>query len=250
MRADLPVVRMLVPTDGGDGDPATGTGAWFDELRRWGATSVAAAPIRDGAATVGLLTFVTVDRPPFSHADLAVMERLAARAGAAVSQGLRLARERETSLTLQRSMLTQAPVVPGLEVATRYRPSVADAEIGGDWYDAFARPDGDLMVVIGDVAGHDLAAAATMGQLRSMLRALAVDRDAPPADLLARLDAVATSLDVTDFTTLVLGRLRVGRSAVTGCRCTGRARAIRRRCCCRRRAARACSRRAVAWCWA
>lgn len=203
VRTDRPVVQALDA-----GDPAAG--AWFDELRRSGATSVAAVPVRDGAATVGLLTFSTVDRPPFSRADLAVMGRLAARAGNAVSQGLRLARERDTSLTLQRSMLTRAPVVPGLEVATRYRPSVADAEVGGDWYDAFARPDGDLMVVIGDVAGHDLAAAATMGQLRSMLRALAVDRDAPPAELLARLDAAATSLHVTDFTTLVLGRLRVG----------------------------------------
>ena len=75
----------------------------------------------------------------------------------------------------------------GVEVQARYLPAAADLEVGGDWYDAFDLPDGDLAVGVGDVAGHDLSAAATMGQLRSMLRALAYEtegralgRRAPP----------------------------------------------------------------------
>jgi serine phosphatase RsbU (regulator of sigma subunit) len=93
-------------------------------------------------------------------------------------------------------------------------PAAADLEVGGDWYDAFALPGGDLAVGVGDVAGHDLAAAAAMGQLRSMLRALAYETEGAPSDVVRRLDRVASRLDVTDFTTLVFGRVsrRAGRT--------------------------------------
>src|ERR1051326_8148720 len=105
-------------------------------------------------------------------------------------------------------MLTDPPEVPGLQLAACYRPAGPDAEVGGDWYDAFLLPGGDLAVVIGDVVGHDMAAAASMGQLRSMLRALAVDTGGTPDDVLTRLDRLATGLHVTSFTTLLYGRIR------------------------------------------
>ena len=93
------------------------------------------------------------------------------------------------------------PTVPGLELAARYRPARPGAQVGGDWYDALALPSGTTLV-IGDVAGHDGGAADQMGHLRAILRAIAVDRQAP-SELLGRLDranlgvgpgAVATAL--------------------------------------------------------
>jgi serine phosphatase RsbU (regulator of sigma subunit) len=104
-------------------------------------------------------------------------------------------------------MLSAPPRHPLVEVHARYLPAVADLEVGGDWYDAFALPGGDLAIGVGDVAGHDLSAAATMGQLRSMLRALAYETEGAPSDVVARLDRVASRLDVTGFTTLVFGRI-------------------------------------------
>lgn len=190
----------------------TDTAGSLDWMRRAGITTVAAAPVRLNGLVVGLLSFAAgPDRAPFGRAELSVMDRIATRAGVAIGQGLSYQRQRQASLTLQRSMLTSAPVVPGLEVVARYRPTVADDEVGGDWYDAFALPGGDLAVAIGDVAGHDLTSAATMGQLRSMLRAITHDRDTLPGETLTRLDRVACGLRVTDFTSLVLGRLRLGR---------------------------------------
>jgi serine phosphatase RsbU (regulator of sigma subunit) len=111
------------------------------------------------------------------------------------------------AVELQRGLLPkQLPAIDGLELAAHYE--AAGAEVGGDWYDAFQLPDGDLAVVIGDVVGHDMAAAASMGQLRSMLRALAVDTGGTPDDVVSRLDRLATGLQVTSFTTLLYGRIR------------------------------------------
>ena len=92
---------------------------------------------------------------------------------AAISQAMtrRLgAREAERSLSeaLQRSLLTQPPGSGDLQVAVRYQPAAEEAQVGGDWYDAFLLPDGALTMVVGDVAGHDQEAAASMGQLRNL----------------------------------------------------------------------------------
>jgi serine phosphatase RsbU (regulator of sigma subunit) len=87
-----------------------------------------------------------------------------------------------------------------------YEPGSASAKVGGDWYDAFALPEGDLGVVVGDVMGHDVAAAAAMGQLRSVLRSCAVDGD-PPAAVLDRLDRLVNSFAMADLATVVYARL-------------------------------------------
>ena len=203
--------RPAVADVAGDTRRAAEAAGSLDWLERVGITALAAAPIRVGTEVVGLLVFARrATRRRFTRADLVVMGRVSVRAGAALGQGMAFQRQRDTSLALQRSMLTDAPIVPGLQVVARYRPTAVDTEVGGDWYDAFGLPGGDLAVAIGDVAGHDLAAAATMGQLRSMLRALVFDRDEEPGRLLSRLDRVATGLHVTDFTTAVLGRLGPG----------------------------------------
>src|SRR5690606_24713185 len=99
------------------------------------------------------------------------------------------------------------PQVPGLEITARYQASPAAAEIGGDWYDAFTLPTDGLAVAIGDVAGHDLTAVTCMSQVRNMLRALAVDRDEPPGDILHRLDTALEPVTGESTVPGVRGRL-------------------------------------------
>jgi PAS domain S-box-containing protein len=196
-------------------DHWAGTPEMFEWARTVGMNSRLVAPVLSGGrVTAGLLFASCGDRPEYTPDDLALVTELAARASAAVEHGRRFQQTREVSLALQESMLTEPPAmadigIGGLEVACRYRPAAAELEVGGDWYDVFRLPFGDLALAVGDVAGHDLAAAATMGQLRSMLRALAYDTDGAPSDVLRRLDRVASRLDVTRFTTLVHGRILV-----------------------------------------
>lgn len=109
--------------------------------------------------------------------------------------------------TLQRSLLTE-PVQPaGFELAVRYVPAARETQVGGDWYDVFDLPDGSTLLVIGDVAGHDSHAAATMGQLRGMLRGIAYSGSAEPAALLGQLDGAIAGLGLGALATVVVGRL-------------------------------------------
>ena len=101
----------------------------------------------------------------------------------------RYQRQAKVALVLQRSMLTSLPDVAPLQITARYVPAVQAAEVGGDWYDAIPLPSGAVLLVVGDIAGHDANAAAAMAQARSMLRTLAVDRDDPLGLLLGRFDA-------------------------------------------------------------
>ncbi|MEU4565214.1 PP2C family protein-serine/threonine phosphatase [Micromonospora sp. NPDC023956] len=118
--------------------------------------------------------------------------------------------ERELSEKLQHSLLTPPAQPAGLEVAVRYRPATEWAHIGGDWYDSFLQPDGSLALVIGDVAGHDRQAAATMAQIRNLLRGVAYGRPASPAAVLAGLDRAMGGLRVDAFATAILARVEPG----------------------------------------
>ncbi len=109
--------------------------------------------------------------------------------------------------TLQRSLLTE-PVHPdGFELAVRYVPAAREAQVGGDWYDVFDLPDGSTILVIGDVVGHDSHAAATMGQLRGLLRGIAYSGSAGPAGVLAQLDGAIEGLGLGAMATVLVGRL-------------------------------------------
>jgi serine phosphatase RsbU (regulator of sigma subunit) len=138
--------------------------------------------------------------------------------GAALAQGLNririrqaelrsIAMERELSETLQRSLLAPAAQPGHLQVAVRYQPAAAGAQIGGDWYDAFELPDGRLTVVVGDVSGHDRHAAAGMSQLRNLLRGISHALLKPPARVLAALNQAMTTLRVDVFATVVLAHI-------------------------------------------
>ncbi len=117
--------------------------------------------------------------------------------------------------TLQRNLLGDPPVVAGLETAVRYRPATRHAQVGGDWYDAFPAPDGTTMLVIGDVAGHDAPAAATMSQTRGMLRAIAQSVVGSPATLLTQLDTTFANLGMSTLVTATVATLDVRRDGGT-----------------------------------
>jgi serine phosphatase RsbU (regulator of sigma subunit) len=108
---------------------------------------------------------------------------------------------------LQLHLLGTPPRIEPLESAVRYLPASRHAQVGGDWYDAFALPDGATMLVIGDVAGHDAPAAATMAQVRGMLRAVAQSTAGSPATVLDTLDQVLIDLDLHTLVTVAVATL-------------------------------------------
>jgi phosphoserine phosphatase RsbU/P len=108
---------------------------------------------------------------------------------------------------LQRHLLGPPPEVEHLEIAVRYLPATRHAEVGGDWYDAFAAPDGSTLLVIGDVAGHDAPAAAVMAQTRGMLRAVAQTVVGSPAGVLTTLDRAFANLKMHTLVTVAVAAL-------------------------------------------
>ena len=127
--------------------------------------------------------------------------------GALLRQTMELAEEHRVKESLQRAVLpARLPVVEGVELAARYLPADEPSLVGGDWYDAFCLPDGSVAVATGDVVGHDLDAAATMGQVRNALRAYAFGDDSP-ATVLARLNRLIIGLGDDGLATALFGRL-------------------------------------------
>jgi PAS domain S-box-containing protein len=177
--------------------------AWLHAAR---ATSLTVVPIVIDAAVVAYACAAGCDdSPPPGPGELALLGEVLHEVREPLRQALELQRTRHTALTLQRALLTPTPRVPGAEIAADYQPASTTAEIGGDWYDALLLPDGTVTLTIGDIAGHDLEAATSMSQLRSMLRVIAYDRAGPhsPADALTRLDRVTEGLGVAPLVTAV-----------------------------------------------
>ncbi len=161
----------------------------------------------------------------FRRADLRLLETLATQVDVSLDKGRlaralaetarRAERERENALVLQRGILPPAiPRLPGASVAVRYLPGTADVEVGGDWYDVIPLPDGDVGFAIGDIVGHDLEAAARMGQARSALRAYAADGH-PPAAVVERLNRLLTRTDPDFMGTCCYLQFSPGRGTLT-----------------------------------
>ncbi|HEX3752747.1 MAG TPA: GAF domain-containing SpoIIE family protein phosphatase [Streptosporangiaceae bacterium] len=159
-------------------------------------------PLVSLGTVLGVLT-VTPPSRPFAHDDVVIVSETAGRAAAALSNALRFEQEREVAEQLQHAMLTELPTGPGADCAARYLPAVIGLNVGGDWYDAYHRPDGTLVLAVGDVAGHGLAAATLMGQLRTAMRAYAMDL-ADPGKVLTKLHALIRHLDPDHCATAVL----------------------------------------------
>ncbi|MGV9560545.1 SpoIIE family protein phosphatase [Streptomyces sp. NPDC003522] len=141
-------------------------------------------------------------REPFDEQDCVLIDELAARAALNIDNALMYTRQRAAALTLRRSLTNSAlPVVPGLELTGRYLPA-SEHDVGGDWFDVIALPDGRTALVIGDVMGHGIHAAAVMGQLRTAVRTLA-RHDVPPDRMLRSLDAVVADMGEDEMATCV-----------------------------------------------
>jgi len=177
-------------------------------LRELDPSSGLVAPLRGRGRTVGLVSaFRGRDRGTFSEDDQRTMREIAARAGLAIDNARLYGEQRALAEGLQRSLLTAPPEPEHLEIAVRYEPAGQAAQVGGDWYDAFVQRDGSTVAVIGDVVGHDIAAAAAMGQLRSLLRGIAVHTGAGPADVLCGVDAAMDTLDLGTTATAIVARI-------------------------------------------
>jgi serine phosphatase RsbU (regulator of sigma subunit) len=157
--------------------------------------SALAAPLVAGERTLGVMLFGRGgDRPRFANKDTEVVEEIARRLAVGLVNANTFAREHDIAETLQRSILPDTlPRIEGLDLAVRYLPSTAGAAVGGDWYDAFPVAGGRIALVIGDVAGHSLASASLMGQVRSMVRAYAIE-DPDPGGVLRQTNGALAQL--------------------------------------------------------
>jgi phosphoserine phosphatase RsbU/P len=150
-----------------------------------GIRSLMGAPLLADGAVIGVLHVGSLTTRTFTSHDVDLLQLAADRAALAV-QSLTAQLDRAAATVLQRSLVpTALPAVDGVQMAARYVPG--SGNIGGDWYDVFTLPSGQLCAVIGDVAGTGLRAAVIMGRIRSALRAYALETT-DPADVLSRLD--------------------------------------------------------------
>ncbi|WP_399886785.1 SpoIIE family protein phosphatase [Streptomyces sp. BBFR51] len=179
-----------------------------DFLRTVGATSALTVPLGAQRQVTGALTLVrTNPAHPFDSGDLDVVGDIGRRVGLLIDNARRFGRQRAVAEAMQRNLLTPLPRPGSMRLAARYQPAPAGSQVGGDWYDAFELRDGALALVIGDVVGHDLTAAAGMAQLRGVLRSLAWDRAEPPGAVVDRLDDAMPVITTVSMATLVLARV-------------------------------------------
>ncbi|WP_438272491.1 SpoIIE family protein phosphatase [Streptomyces bobili] len=158
-----------------------------------GIHSMISVPLQARGQLLGVVEFWRSEQDPFEPDDLSPAEELTARAAVCIDNARRYTREHTTAVTLQRSLLPGAlPELSALEVGHRYLP--AQAGVGGDWYDVIPLPGARVALVVGDVVGHGLHAAATMGRLRTAVHNFAA-LDLPPDELLAHLDDLITRID-------------------------------------------------------
>ncbi|GGW54118.1 histidine kinase [Streptomyces lucensis JCM 4490] len=159
-----------------------------------GLRSLMTVPLRARNVPLGVVNFYrTADSPAFQPEDLSFAEELAARAALAIDNARRYTREHAMAVTLQRSLLPRAqPDQEALEVAWRYLP--AEAGVGGDWFDVIPLPGARVALVMGDVVGHGLHAAATMGRLRTAVHNFAT-LDLPVDEVLGNLDDLVLRMD-------------------------------------------------------
>ncbi|MFE0736982.1 SpoIIE family protein phosphatase [Streptomyces sp. NPDC058855] len=186
--------------------PALFTDPRAEALRSYLATRIGSARLVPLVARGTVLGAVTVtrlrSREPFDEEDGVLIDEVVARAALNIDNARLYTTQREAALTLQRSLTNSAlPDVTGLELTGRYLPASAH-DVGGDWFDAIALPGGRTGLVIGDVMGHGIHAAAVMGQLRTAVRTLA-RHDIAPARMLSSLDAVVADLGEDTMATCV-----------------------------------------------
>ncbi|MBC2907849.1 SpoIIE family protein phosphatase [Streptomyces cupreus] len=166
-----------------------------DSIREFGLHSLISVPMRARNTALGLTTFLRSLNPvSFQPDDVLVAQELVARAALCVDNARRYTREHTAAVTLQRSLLPQALTGgTALEVASSYLPADPTGGVGGDWFDVIPLSGARVGLVVGDVVGHGITAAAAMGRLRTAVQTLA-DMEMPPDELLAHLDDLVLRL--------------------------------------------------------
>ncbi len=212
-------VHGVATGDGADADAPLGddsplaqvvrSGGWWSEAPTDGGPqqvngSVGViVPLVAGRRTVGALELGWADPTVLGSDDRVFLQTLAGQGAQALDRARHFELERSIAETLQRSVLPVAlPRLAGAQIAARYLPGTHEVAVGGDWFDAVELPDDRVGLVVGDVVGKGVHAAASMGQLRNALRAISIERLKPPSAL-ARLDRVASDALETSFATVV-----------------------------------------------
>ena len=186
-----------------------------DGISAAGVRSSLSLPLAHRGQLLGSLNLYALIPRAFAESSRSAAEAFARQAVMTLSYLHRLhtereahAQERNISAALQRSLLPTLPDLPGITCAARYHVGSRHAQVGGDWYDVFALPDGAIGIAVGDVMGHDLQAAAAMGQLRSVLRSYAYEGSSPSV-VLDRLDRLVQDFQMAQVATAIYGRLTV-----------------------------------------
>jgi PAS domain S-box-containing protein len=180
-------------------------------LGRLGLASGVIVPLVARGQSLGALgLFNGAERGPHTPAEVETAVEVGRRAGLALHHARLYGQQRALAGALQHSMLTDPPEPEHCEIVVRYVPAAEGAEIGGDWYDAFLEPGGATVLAIGDVVGHDVRAAAAMGQLRGLLRGISYSSGAPPAQVLTQVDRAVRGLGLDTMATAVVARLEQG----------------------------------------
>ncbi|MGW2952445.1 SpoIIE family protein phosphatase [Streptomyces eurythermus] len=182
-----------------------------DQVLAYGIHSLITVPLRAGSLVLGLVSFWRAEKPqPFDAEEVSLAEELVARAAVSIDNARRYTREHSMAVTLQRSLLPRSlPEQGALEIAYRYLP--AQAGVGGDWFDVLPLSGARVALVVGDVVGHGLHAAATMGRLRTAVHNFSA-LDLPPDELLGLLDELVGRLDQDETAA-------AGGAVVTGATC-------------------------------
>jgi serine phosphatase RsbU (regulator of sigma subunit)/anti-sigma regulatory factor (Ser/Thr protein kinase) len=180
-------------------------------LLDYGVRSLISVPLRAGGVLLGLVNFYrSAAAERYENDDLSLAEELAARAAVCIDNARRYTREHTVAVALQHSLLPRGlPEQNALDVAYRYLP--AQAGVGGDWFDVIPLPGARVALVVGDVVGHGLHAAATMGRLRTAVHNFSA-LDLPPDELLGHLDELVARIDQDQAPA-------AGEMAITGATC-------------------------------
>ena len=170
-------------------------------LREKGIRSLLGVPLLVEGRVIGVLHVGSLTPREFTTGDLELLQLAADRAAPAI-ENARMFEQRRVAEALQRTLLPlELPTIAGLELASRYVPAEG-TELGGDWYDVFELPESRIAIVVGDVVGHGVTAAAVMAQLRTALRAYAAEGHEPAA-VVSAVDRLMWQLGPTAMTTLV-----------------------------------------------